>query len=325
MLGRDELVLELPHLLLGLVEDAARTRPRRAAAGCAALHGRLLRQRRLGLRAQLGDGRAGALDERARQLLVEERERQVLGVDLGVAAAARELLRGRDGLLGLDRQLVEVHRFLRSGSRFRRGRGRARGGTACGPAAPPRAARARAAPCGAAAAATSSWRRSTISTPARFRPELGREPLDQPQPLEVGLRVEARVPGRPLRPDETLGLVDPQRLRVHADELGGDRDHVARVGALVGAHENASLSRGFSRETFWSASSASRSAFVSFVGTVTRTRARRSPLPPPFSFGAPWPRTRSVLAVLRAGRDPSARCGRPASAPRPSAPSAASA
>ena len=48
-------------------------------------------------------------DERARQLLVEQREEQVLGVELGVAEAARALLRGGDRLLGLDRQLVEVH------------------------------------------------------------------------------------------------------------------------------------------------------------------------------------------------------------------------
>ena len=47
------------------------------------------------------------------ELLVEQREQQVLGVDLGVAAAARELLRGRDRLLALDRQLVEVHRLAR--------------------------------------------------------------------------------------------------------------------------------------------------------------------------------------------------------------------
>src|SRR5712692_7607230 len=35
-------------------------------------------------------------------------------------------------------------------------------------------------------------------------PELGRQPLDQPQPLEVSLRVEARVAGRALRLDEPL-------------------------------------------------------------------------------------------------------------------------
>jgi len=59
--------------------------------------------------------------------------------------------------------------------------------------------------------------------------EFSGQPLDQAQPLQVGLRVEARVSARPVRADETLVLVDPQRLRMHADELGGDRDHVARA------------------------------------------------------------------------------------------------
>src|SRR5919205_2583986 len=81
-------------------------------------------------------------------------------------------------------------------------------------------------------------------------PELGREPLDEPQPLEVALRVEPRVPRRALRPDEPLLLVDPERLRVHADELGGDADHVAR--AIVAVHQLKSLSRGFPGWAFWS-------------------------------------------------------------------------
>ncbi len=56
-------------------------------------------------------------DERARQLLVEQREQQVLGVELGIAKTARALLRGGDRLLALHRQLVEVHYgFLRAGN-----------------------------------------------------------------------------------------------------------------------------------------------------------------------------------------------------------------
>jgi hypothetical protein len=50
-----------------------------------------------------------------------------------------------------------------------------------------------------------------------------------------------------------------------------------------------------SRDTFCRFSIASRSAFVSFVGTERRTRASTSPLPPPFSFGAPRPRMRISL------------------------------
>jgi len=54
-------------------------------------------------------------DELSRQLLVEEREHEVLGIQLRVAHAARQLLRGCDRFLGLDRELVEVHQ-RRSGS-----------------------------------------------------------------------------------------------------------------------------------------------------------------------------------------------------------------
>jgi hypothetical protein len=54
----------------------------------------------------------------ARQLLVEQREQQVLGIELGIARAARQLLRCGDGFLSLDGQLVEVHcQFLLSGCR----------------------------------------------------------------------------------------------------------------------------------------------------------------------------------------------------------------
>src|SRR6266480_7865660 len=62
----------------------------------------------------------------------------------------------------------------------------------------------------------------------QVEPELRGQPLDQPEAFEVGLGVEAGVPACPLRADEALVLVDPQRLGVHADELGRDRDHVAR-------------------------------------------------------------------------------------------------
>ena len=76
---------------------------------------------------------------------------------------------------------------------------------------------------------SSSCRRSTCSTPAMVEPELGRQPVDQAQALDVSVGVEARPTGRAPGPDEAFRLVHPQRLRVHADEVGGDRDHVART------------------------------------------------------------------------------------------------
>ena len=87
-------------------ENAVETRGCCAAAPCI---GRLRGERRLGPRAHVRDGRARSLDERPRELLVEQREHEVLGIDLGVAAAARQLLRGADRLLRLDGQPVEVH------------------------------------------------------------------------------------------------------------------------------------------------------------------------------------------------------------------------
>ena len=63
--------------------------------------------------------RAGTLDERPRQLLVEQRQRQVVAGELGVADPARKLLRAGDGLPALQGQLLEVHlspRVCRAGA-----------------------------------------------------------------------------------------------------------------------------------------------------------------------------------------------------------------
>ncbi len=72
----------------------------------------LAAEARLGLGPQVGGTVAGPVDERARQLLVEEREQEVVGRQLRVAHAARELLRAGDGLLRLQRQLLERPRQL---------------------------------------------------------------------------------------------------------------------------------------------------------------------------------------------------------------------
>ena len=138
VLRRDVLVLQLLRLVEGAVEHLRELRADLRLL-LRALDARLLGERRLGLRAQ----RVGVGHELARQLLVEQREQQMLGIELGVAVPARELLRCRDGLLGLDRELVEVHALLPFRVAARRARARGRGGTAG----------ARPAPRGAAAAA----------------------------------------------------------------------------------------------------------------------------------------------------------------------------
>ena len=108
VLDRDELVAERLRLVERLVEHAAERR-RCLRLRAAARDGGLLREPRLGLAAERIRRRAGTLDERPRQLLVEERDGQVVGGDLGVPGPARELLGARDGLAALDGQLVEVH------------------------------------------------------------------------------------------------------------------------------------------------------------------------------------------------------------------------
>ena len=105
VLGRDVLVLELAHLVLGAVEHAGE-RGRRGRLLRRALQGGQAREVGLGLRAHV---RGLLAEERLRQLLVEQREQQVLGQHLGVPAAARQLLRGGDRLLGFDCQPLEVH------------------------------------------------------------------------------------------------------------------------------------------------------------------------------------------------------------------------
>src|SRR5205085_2183781 len=125
-------------------------------------------------------------------------------------------------------------------------------------------------------------------------------------------QVDRRLPRNEVPPVVLVHVVDrPAHLALHvvepsahAHELVLEAQHVLDLSPRQhvaddepdGAHGDEddgrdlhanSASRGFSRDTFCSSSSASRSFFVSFFGTVTRRRAIRSPLPPPFSFGAP--------------------------------------
>ena len=108
VLDRDELVAERLRLVERPVERAPE-RGRRLRLRSAAGDGGLLPEPRLGLATERIRRPAGTLDERARQLLVEQRDGQVVGGDLGVPGPARELLGAGDGLAALDRQLVEVH------------------------------------------------------------------------------------------------------------------------------------------------------------------------------------------------------------------------
>ncbi len=110
VLGRDVLVLELAHLLEGSVEHAGERGAGGGLAG-AAVCGRLPRELRVRLPLEGG----GVRNELRRQLLVEQRQEQVLRVELGMGMAARQLLRGGDRFLRLDGEPREVHQRLRAG------------------------------------------------------------------------------------------------------------------------------------------------------------------------------------------------------------------
>src|SRR5262249_10363614 len=118
VLGRDVLVLQLAHLLLGVAQDLNEL-ARAAGRLCGALE---LRQRieRLGVRLA---NRRGIYPELAQDgyddaaLLLEQDGKQMLGHRLRVVPIVGQPLRGLERLLALDRKSVWLHRrsqFLRS-------------------------------------------------------------------------------------------------------------------------------------------------------------------------------------------------------------------
>src|SRR6478735_1225398 len=126
--------------------------------------------------------------------------------------------------------------------------------------------------------------------------EHGGQVRDLAQAGDVRVRVAAGAAGRAAGADHALGVVHPQRLGVHAGQLGGHGYRVA--GVLCGVDHANNRSRGLPwlvRCSSSSFSSASRSCLDSLEGTAMRSRASRSPCPPPFRRGAPRPLTRRVF------------------------------
>ena len=143
-----------------------------------------------------------------------------------------------------------------------------------------------------AAASSSS---STRFTPARLRPA-ARELGDATQPIDVALAVAAVAADRARRIEQALALVDAQRLRMHAGELGRDRDHVHTATSVSGtsrfsSHHTSRWARGDSSLAFASSSIALRSARAQprrHQRPRTSRADRRSFLP----FDTPRPFTR---------------------------------
>jgi hypothetical protein len=90
VLDGDELVAERTHLVERGIEDARETRGRLRLR--AARDGRELPEPGFRLGAQRARAVSRAVDERARQLLVEQRDRQMIGRQLGVAGPPCQLL-----------------------------------------------------------------------------------------------------------------------------------------------------------------------------------------------------------------------------------------
>ena len=113
--GRDVLVAQRGHLLLGTLEGANE-----------GLRGPDLGLRFAADRGQAGDRRERALADRAQirvellehrhheaVLLVQQREEEVRRADLRVSILGGKPLRAGHGLLGLDREAIRLHRYLR--------------------------------------------------------------------------------------------------------------------------------------------------------------------------------------------------------------------
>ena len=218
------------HLLLGAVEHLGERAPRRCGCCASPPSARLRAQRRLRLRAQrVGSRRrarrasAAAPGRAARAAGARDRSRgcRARRASSWAAATASWIL-----IVSLLKSIVVSPRCRCSVGAVER---RARAGTAGARRGPRRAARARAAPCARCSRRSSSSSRSTCSTPARFSPSSVVSRWIRRSRSRSASEYRRVLPGRPLRPDEPLRLVDPQRLRVHADEVGRDRDHVARA------------------------------------------------------------------------------------------------
>ena len=110
VLSREVIVLEGAHLVLGALQRAPQPRRRAELLGVAAGGGQGV-QRRLQRARHLGQGHAHALQHARHHALrlLNERQQQVLGLQLGIAPPLGQLLGAGDGIaraLGVE---VEVH------------------------------------------------------------------------------------------------------------------------------------------------------------------------------------------------------------------------
>ena len=193
-----------------------------------------------------------------------------------------------------------------------------RAGTSGAPAPPRRASRRpppAAGPAGARhgepASSTHVLQLQDALGTGQVQAELARQHRDPAQAVEVGVGVAAGAAGRPPRAHQPARLVDAQRLRMQAGQLGGDRDRVAGRPSCRALLEQplAADRRGWRTGSPASFSSASRSCLESLLGTAMRTRASRSPAPAAVQRRGAAALHAQQLAVGRPGRhlDPDGR------------------
>ena len=205
----------------------------------------------------------------------------MLGIELGVAAAARELLRGRDGLLGLDRQLVEIHRLHPPFREPLLAHGHEVAAVLLVhplhvmAVLPLQALDLR------VRLAQLVLEPQHELDAGEVEAELRGQPLDDLQPHDVRLGVEPRAARRPVRPHEALRLVH------RAASAGACRRARPRPRSCRSAGRSGGFSEApphppllISRPPC-SSSRSSRSFLFTRFGTSMRTRASTSPLPLP--------------------------------------------
>ena len=117
----------------------------------------------------------------------------------------------------------------------------------------------------------------------------GGELGDSAQRLDVVVAVATVAALRARRANQTAALVDAQGLRMHAGQLGRNRDDIHGLGPAAQDH---AVSFAVTVAASASCSMAARSASVSEVGTTTSTVTMRSPVPLVVAIPRPFTRWR---------------------------------
>src|SRR5215472_11598459 len=128
------------------------------------------------------------------------------------------------------------------------------------------------------------------------------------EPLEVRIRVEARVPLRTRRLQQADALIQPQRLRMQLVKLRHGADHISRLGPFFRSRWHLYTPALVNKSFRGSSGSIRSNSFIKLrtrssvrFGTMTCTSTYWSPRVPFRALGTPFSRKRSVLPLLVPG------------------------